>query len=314
MTKRSEETKWLHNPQELDKTLFYRQWDGISVEHMIRPSNFDMRCNHFHPEYELYLLVDGRRRFFFDNRSYLAEKGSLALIDSSQIHMTHSVPDDPDDHYERIILYVHKAKVEEYDRCFPELGMGEFLRQHYGIYVLSIEEAQRAMDMFKAVMRELDAQQSKGQAMIDMEIMRFFIGFWRANRPVTYLKDKQSDKKKGKYTTAYSVSDYISEHFCEQISLEKLAEEFYVSQSYLSRSFKEVSGFGISEYVNLLRIRKAQAMLEDPDLTISEISEAVGFESTSYFGRVFQKHLAISPSQYRRELSRRDHKDPDKSP
>lgn len=43
-------------------------------------------------------------------------------------------------------------------------------------------------------------------------------------------------------------------------------------------------------------------MLEDSSLTISEISESVGFETASYFGQVFQKHLAVSPSQYRRDF------------
>lgn len=301
--KRTMETKWLHNPLPRDQTIYYGLKDGVSVEHMVRPSSFDMRCNHFHSEYEIYLLLRGKRRLFFGNRSYLMEAGTLALIDSNRIHMTCSVPDDSDNHYERIILYLRKEKVEEYDQSFPELEMGSFLEQHNGIFVLSPEEQERTMEMFQTVMQELDGQQGKRQTLIDLEIMRFFVQFWRRNRPVNYLIDEQRSREKGKFATVYAVSDYISAHFQEEITLERLAEEFYVSKSYLSRSFKEVVGFGFKEYVNILRIQLAQEMLEDSDLTISEISETVGFETASYFGQVFQKHLAISPSQYRRDFA-----------
>lgn len=301
--KRTMETKWLHNPLQYDQTLYYRLKEGVSVEHMVRPSSFDMRCNHFHSEYEIYLLLRGERRLFFGNRSYLMEAGTLALIDSNRIHMTCSVPNDPDNEYERIILYLRKEKVEEYDQAFPELEMGSFLQQHNGIYVLSPQEQKRTMDMFQSVMQELDSQEGKCRTLIDLEIIRFFIQFWRVNRPVNYLIDEQRSREKGKYATVYAAADYISAHFQEQITLERLAEEFYVSKSYLSRSFKEVVGFGFREYVNILRIRLAQEMLEDSNLTISEISETVGFETASYFGRVFQKHLAISPSQYRRDFT-----------
>lgn len=300
--KRTMETRWLHNPLPRDQTLYYSLKDGVSVEHMLRPSSFDMRCNHFHSEYEIYLLLRGKRRLFFGNRSYLMEAGTLALIDSNRIHMTCSVPDDADHHYERIILYLRKEKVEEYDQSFPELEMASFFQKHNGIFVLSAEAQKRTMEMFRAVMGELDSQQGKCRTLIDLEIVRFFIQFWRVNRPVNYLIDEQRSREKGKYATVYAVSDYISAHFREQITLERLAEEFYVSKSYLSRSFKEVVGFGFREYVNILRIQLAQEMLEDSKLSISEISEMVGFETVSYFGQVFQKHLAISPSQYRRDF------------
>ena len=165
------------------------------------------------------------------------------------------------------------------------------------------------MGMFRTLMRELDSQEDKSQTMIDLTIIRFFINFWRDNQPMNYLVDKQKHRKKGKYSTVYGVCDYLSDHFCEKITLEQLAEKFFVSSSYLSRSFKDVVGFGLKEYVNILRIRMAQEMLESSSLSISEISEAVGFETASYFGQVFQKHLAISPSQYRKDFIKMNRND-----
>ena len=298
-------TKWLHNPMESDNTIYYRRRDGVAVEHMLRPGAYDMRRNHFHPEYEIYLLLHGNRQVYYDNRPYLLNEGNLALIDSSRIHMTCPAPDDTDKYYERIILYLDREKVEEYDRLFPEMEIGRFFQEHDGIYILSSVERQQIMNMFETVMRELDGGQRRSKTLIDLTILRFFIDFWRLNRPVAYHMDETERQKKGKFAIAHNVSEYISAHFCEEIPLEKLAEEFSVSESYLSRSFKDAVGVGIREYVNILRTRKAQQMLEETKLSVSEIAQAVGFDSASYFGQVFQKHLAISPSQYRKDLSRR---------
>ena len=88
-------TTWLHSMVQGDATQYYRKRNGIMVEHMVRPANFDMRYNHFHQEYEIYLLLRGRRQMFFENRAYEAQAGNLILVDSGQIHMSHSIVGDP---------------------------------------------------------------------------------------------------------------------------------------------------------------------------------------------------------------------------
>lgn len=303
--KKEENTMWLHNPLENDNILYYRRSNGITVEHMLRPAAYQMQSNHVHPEYELNLLMHGKRQLLLGNRSYIIEEGTLVLVDSNRIHMTNAVEGDPDAYYERIILYIGKEKVEKYDSIFPELEIGRFFQQYDGVYVLSPEERQRTMQMFDAVKQELESGQEKSQTLIDLTIIRFFINFWRSKRPVAHMAGEQDRQKKTKSSVAHDVSEYIMAHFCEQIRLEDLAERFSISESYLSRSFKDIIGIGIAEYINILRIRKAQELLEDSGLSIAEIAQAVGFESASYFGRVFQKHLAIPPSRYRKDLSKR---------
>ena len=300
------DTNWLHNPMQNDNTLYYHRRGGIAVEHMVRPAAYNMRCNHFHPEYEIYFLLHGKRQIIYENQAYLLEEGDLALIDSSRIHMTLSVPDSPEQYYERIILYINKEKIDEYDRIFPELKMGGYFQQHDGVYALSSPERKQIMQMFELIEQELDGGQDKNRILIDLAIIQFFINFWRLNKPAVLSPGRSERQPKGKFSIAHEVSEYISAHFCEQIPLEMLAEKFSVSESYLSRSFKDVVGVGIREYVNILRIRKAQEMLEDSKLTVLEIAKAVGFDSANYFGRVFQTHLAISPSQYRKDLSIRN--------
>ncbi len=296
------ETKWLHNPVDGDTTLYYRRKDGIMVEHMLRPANYSMRYNHFHQEYEVYLLLKGHRQIFFDNRAYIAEPGSLILVDSGQIHMSHAVQGDTAAEYERLILYIDRTKVEQYDRMFPELRMAEFLHRHYGIYKLTGHQLESMLQMYRHLMREMDDQLPCSQTAVDLKIIGTFIAFWRENTPVSFLQDKTPSKNTGKYTAVYAVSDYVSTHFCESITLDDLAGRFYISKYYLSRSFREVTGVGISEYVNILRVQRAQSLLQDKNLTISQVAAAVGFESISYFEKIFKRHLALAPAQYRKQL------------
>ena len=303
--KQEEHDIWLHNPLKNDNMLYYRRRNGITVEHMLRPAAYQMQHNHVHPEYELNLLMHGKRQMLVGSRSYVMDEGTLVLVDSNQIHKNIAVEGDPNAYYERIILYISKEKIAEYDRIFPELEMGSFFRQYEGIYVLSPGERQRIMQMFDTVRQELDGGQEKSQTLIDLTIIEFFINFWRSKRPTVFLTGEQDRQKKGRSSVVQDVSEYILAHFCEQIRLEDLAERFCISESYLSRSFKDIIGIGITEYINILRIRKSQELLEDSKLSIAEIAQAVGFESASYFGRVFQKHLSIQPSRYRKDLSRR---------
>ena len=72
-------TTWLHSMVQGDATQYYRKRNGIMVEHMVRPANFDMRYNHLNQEYEIYLLLRGRRQMFFENRAYEAQAGNLIL-------------------------------------------------------------------------------------------------------------------------------------------------------------------------------------------------------------------------------------------
>ena len=79
----------------------------------------------------------------------------------------------------------------------------------------------------------------------------------------------------------------------------ELAETFYISPFYLSRIFKEITGFTIINYLNLTRIREAR-LLTDTDLKIVDIAESIGFESLTHFDRTFKKIMKLTASKYRK--------------
>ena len=73
-----------------------------------------------------------------------------------------------------------------------------------------------------------------------------------------------------------------------------------MSDSYFSRRFKTVTGFGFKEYLNAVRIRHACDLLLSTDKSITQIASDCGYMDSNYFGDAFHKIKHVSPSQYRK--------------
>ena len=84
------------------------------------------------------------------------------------------------------------------------------------------------------------------------------------------------------------------------LSLALLADQFDISQPYLSSLFKQTHGINLSTYIENIRIEKAKDFLKTTDLTINKISEMVGYGSTNSFCRAFKRVTGISTSEYRK--------------
>lgn len=94
--------------------------------------------------------------------------------------------------------------------------------------------------------------------------------------------------------------DYITEHCDQPLTLETVSEYVGFSTYYFSRIFKIATGLSYIEFITQQRVRRAQALLSDSDLNITEISYQAGFKSISTFNRVFKQYKGCSPSQYRK--------------
>ena len=124
------------------------------------------------------------------------------------------------------------------------------------------------------------------------EIILFIIRCQRYARPelVNEINDKDIE----------AAADYISKHFKENITLSKIAKLSCMSDSYFSRRFKKVTGFGFKEYLNAVRIRHACDLLLATHKTITQIASDCGYMDSNYFGDAFHKVKHMSPSQYRK--------------
>jgi len=104
----------------------------------------------------------------------------------------------------------------------------------------------------------------------------------------------------------FEISQYINEHYSEDVSLNSLSKVFYLNPSYISRSFKIVHGLSFSEYRNMVRLQHAARLLKTTKLSLSEIAEKCGFKTTNGFSAVFKSHTGYSPSAYRKRIINSD--------
>ena len=92
---------------------------------------------------------------------------------------------------------------------------------------------------------------------------------------------------------------YIRQHYTQDLSLNQAAETIGVNSSYLSRIFKEDCGMGFAEYLNSIRVKQAQYLIERSDIKLREIVKLVGFNNYTYFFKVFKTAVGITPLEYK---------------
>jgi YesN/AraC family two-component response regulator len=95
------------------------------------------------------------------------------------------------------------------------------------------------------------------------------------------------------------VLSYVNANYADNLSLEEVSARLGFDHSYFCRVFKSATGATFTEYLNYVRVCKAEHMLQHSDDSIISISEAVGFSSVSYFNRVFKKYRNCSPRAFR---------------
>ena len=84
--------------------------------------------------------------------------------------------------------------------------------------------------------------------------------------------------------------------------MDQLAEEGHMNKYYLSHSFKREYGVSPSNYMVSRRIEESKYLLAETDLSLSQISQLLGFSSLSYFSQVFRKTQAVTPMEYRQRV------------
>lgn len=97
------------------------------------------------------------------------------------------------------------------------------------------------------------------------------------------------------------VQKYIDRHYQEQISLETIAQYFFVSKEHLSRVYKNFSGMNISDCIVGKRMDKARELITEHGLAIKHAAHMVGYTDLAYFYRVFKKHFGLTPGDLRKD-------------
>ncbi|NQX71032.1 AraC family transcriptional regulator [Paenibacillus alba] len=260
------------------------------IQHIHRSGSFE-RTQHLHEMYEIYYLYEGERMYFIRDRSYLILPGDLVLINRRDVHAT---SDSDKLGHARVVINFSDSFLENAIKDAPYLL--DALTHKTPVLRLDLPTRRLVEDMLGKMLHEAEVPQlgqifSLRQYLA--ELLLFTARYMRIH-PITSPEHVSPLHRK-----ISTIVRYINTHFGEQIRLEELAERFEISPAYLSRMFKEITGFSMVEYVSLVRVQEAQKLLTQTNMKVILIAEQVGFGSLVQFGRMFRQITKTTPLRYR---------------
>ncbi len=99
--------------------------------------------------------------------------------------------------------------------------------------------------------------------------------------------------------TAAQAVAYLSDHYMDKITLHELASTLFVSDSYLSKLFRQELGISFTEYLNKIRVDRSIDLIREGKHSLLEIAGMVGFDDQSYFTKVFKRYTGVTPRVYK---------------
>ena len=112
--------------------------------------------------------------------------------------------------------------------------------------------------------------------------------------------DEIGSAKASKDERMLEIMNYIQANYID-VTLDDLAERFYLSKPYISKYIKEKSGMTFGELVKKIRMKKAKALLKSSNMTVENIALTVGYQNVEHFNRLFKKAYQMTPMQYRNQ-------------
>jgi len=273
--------------------LHYRNGsETFTVSHR-RALSHNMPIKHFHNTYEIFYLLSGKREFFIKDRTMVVHEGDIVIIAPNILHRTTNT-ETPQ--HERLIVNIHEKHLAIADGSAADL-LQQLLELEYVVIRSSPEERLDAEALARRIVHELRERRPGFETYMQTLTLQLLIHCCRNwNRTDAAALEFPSPM----HERMSEVVQYINSHYPEELSLHRLAETFYVSPYYLSRSFKEATGFTIVEYINSVRIKEAKKLLMRSSMKVQSIAKKVGFGSVTQFGRVFKQVTGHPPLFYRK--------------
>ena len=255
---------------------------GIASER-IQGVNDNMSQSHYHEYYEIYYLEAGERFHMVEDQLYKMEAGEFMIFPPYVMHHSYGAENMP---FKRVLLYFSQEEI-----LWPSI-LSE-LREEGGIYKVGIRERQEIHRAMELILKE-----QKNPGAYHEEYARGVLNMLL----LLIAREERPEKAPERKSRIGEVIRYIHSHYQEDISLEMLAQMFYVSPYYLCREFKKSTNSTIVRYINVTRIMNAQRKFMETSKNITDISRETGFSNLTHFNRVFKSVTGMSPSQYRRQF------------
>lgn len=241
---------------------------------------------HWHTSIEILLPIMGKVEIWNNGKTDFLDDRMIYIINSQNIHSVTLLPCDTV--YSGYCLQINYQYLKT---LYPNLDMFKFKQPNDEI-AIKIKKILFEMLKIKSLNQSYDYIALKGYTDVLIYLM------------VQYLlvpRDQNIKKYQMGHSKIVKIVNYIDKHFDEELTLCKIAEQFHISQSYLSRYFKDCLDISVKEYIFKIRLNKACFDLKNTDLSILDIALKNGFPNTKSMVHVFKKNLGCTPGSYRKD-------------
>lgn len=179
----------------------------------------------------------------------------------------------------------HYGAIRDESKSFPSII------HLYGNVLKEIDE------LLNNMLREFTIKQTGYTQVLRAQLELLIIYLARFIFPASESRSKQLRQQ----ITPETIS-YIKMNYNKKPSLKELSQSCYYNPAYFSQLFKKTMGVTLSEYINQLRVMNAKKFLTETNMTIDEISVAIGLTNRTQFYKIFRQGTDMSPNEYRRKF------------
>lgn len=268
-------------------------------EHIIYNSNIPVKITyasvreyplHWHNSVEIIYVLKGMVNISIDTDNYSIFENEIEIINTNESHRIHSDEDNL-----VLIFHIDSSFLEKYYKDIDNI---------FFYTNTSKEDSQEGEEylILKKLLAEILCEMVQRQEDYDEEIESILIKLlFHIINNFHYLISGESDLSKEQFDRYHRISKYIFSNYNNNITLQDIAKKEFLSPDYLSHDFKNATGYSFTDLLNLTRVEEAMKLLLDSNMSLTEISEEVGFSHTRYLNKHFKNYYHLTPLQFRRK-------------
>lgn len=250
---------------------------------------------HWHNEAELFYLRSGVLDYVLPGGIHTFHKGEGGFINAGVLHLTRCPPGASCLQEEHIF---HPSFLGGQE---PSILLSRYITpliRHPGLDLYRFDPSFPLHQKIISLMKEAYGCYTKKEEGYEFDVREIMTRLWRILFSLT--KDLRIEEKRTpRNDRIKTMMEYVASHYQETISLNDIAGSAFISSRECSRCFQETLGLSPFAYLTDYRLRKACGLLKHTSLSVTDVSAACGFNSSSYFGQTFREAFGYTPRQYR---------------
>lgn len=244
-----------------------------------RDSTFDGASKDIHDLFEIYFMSDGECDYYIGGRIYEVKSGDVILIPPGVLHKN------------SYRCRKHTRIAIHFSNQYIPPAVLPFIRSGTVLY-RSGETASEICELTEALYDEFINGDNFSCEAIRSYMSLLFIMIVRNRKNYEGVKTLNENVEAAK--------KYINDNYQSEITLKGISKIIGVSAEHLSRLFRAETGFGFCEYVNIVRLDKARALLLGKNKSVAEVAYECGFNDSNYFSVKFKSLYGVSPKDYKK--------------